>query len=75
MQIANSKSHKGDFGKQKATNCYLAEASVSNRTLEGECDALRLYLKRETSIANHIRAISKKEKQQTVTSPKPASPI
>jgi hypothetical protein len=75
MWNVNSKSPLGDFGKWKATNRYLVEASFADLILEGERDAFWLYLKCKTSISNHTRAISENEKQKTITSPKPALPI
>jgi hypothetical protein len=53
------KGTRTDHTKRKATNHYLINSSFANLMLEGECDASRLYLKRETSIENRIRVISK----------------
>jgi hypothetical protein len=72
MQNVNTKSHQGNFRKQEVTNCYLTEASFTNLMLEGEGDTFRLYFKCETSIANRPWVILENEKQQTVSSSKPA---
>jgi hypothetical protein len=74
-QNVNTKSHQGNFRKQEVTNRYLTEASLANLMLEGEGDTFWLYFKCETSIANRPWVILENEKQQTVTSLKPASLI
>jgi hypothetical protein len=63
------------ISKMKSNKPLPTEGSFANLKLEGDGDALRLYLKCKLPIANRTRVILENKRQQTVTSPKPASPI
>jgi hypothetical protein len=68
MQNANSKSHEGDFTKQKIENCQLTKASFAKQTLEGGGDAFQFILQSRT------KATHQTKKLRTVSLPKLAIP-